>query len=320
MSDVAAVILPFFGLVLIGYFAGRSGRVAADGLTGLDFLVFYISLPALFFGLVAATPFRELNNLSFVLTTTFATYCAFALAFSFGALLHRGAIAEATVEGLSGSYANIAYMAPGLTLAAFGPAAAAPTALILSFDAAMLTALTPAMMALGAVHRADGAKLIRFIGRDVVLHPVVLATLAGFVWSATGLPLPAFASSFLSFLGGAAAPAGLFIVGVRLAAKPVRPIGVGAPVLIAIKLIAHPLIVYLLLGWIGGFDPTWVSTAILCAALPPALTVTDLARKHGSDRKLAATTIVLGTAAAVVTVTVTLVLVMFDLLPPEPFR
>src|SRR5262249_22361736 len=201
-----------------------------------------------FFGFVAATPFHELNNPGFVLTTTFSTYCAFALAFSFGALLHRGAIAEATVEGLSGSYANIAYMAPGLTLAAFGSAAAAPTALILSFDTAMLTALTPAMMALGAVHRADGGKLIRLIGRDVILNPVILAPLAGLVWSATGPPLPDFATGFLLFLGGAAAPAGLFIVGVRLAAKPVRPIGLGAPVLITIKLIAHPLIVYLLLG------------------------------------------------------------------------
>src|SRR5262249_28807768 len=250
-----------------------------------------------FFGFVAATPFHELNNPGFVLTTSFATYCAFALAFSFGAILHRGAIAEATIEGLSGSYANIAYMAPGLTLAAFGPAAAAPTALILAFDTAMLTAVTPAMMALGAVHRADGRKLIRLIGRDVMLHPVILATLAGFAWSATGFPLPSFASRFLSFAGAGAAPAGLFIVGLRLAAKPLRPIGLGAPVLIAIKLIVHPLIVYLLLGWIGGFDPVWVKTAILCAALPPAMNVVDLARKYGGDRQIAAAPIVLGAAA-----------------------
>src|SRR5262249_34106474 len=200
-----------------------------------------------FFGFVAATPFHELNNPGFVLTTTFSTYCAFALAFSFGALVHRGAIAEATVEGLSGSYANIAYMAPGLTLAAFGSAAAAPTALIFCFDTAMLTALTPAMMALGAVHRADGAKLVRFIGRDVLFNPVTRAACAGACWRAPGRALPPLAGGFVVFVGGAAAPAGLFIVGVRLAAKPVRPIGLGAPIVIMIKLIAHPLIVYLLL-------------------------------------------------------------------------
>ncbi len=320
MSAIATVVLPFFGLLLLGYLAGRTKKVEPAGVAGLNFLVFYVALPALFFGLVAATPFRELNNFAFVLTTTFSTYCAFALAFSFAALLHRGAIAEATIEGLSGSYANIAFMAPGLTLAAFGRAAGAPTALILSFDAAMLAALTPAMMALGAIHRVDGRKMLRFISRDVLLHPVILATFAGFLWSATGLGLPAFAADLLSFVGVAAAPAGLFIVGLRLAAKPVRPIGLGAPVLVAIKLVAHPLIVYLLLGWIGGFDPVWVRTAILCAALPPAMNVADLARKYGGDRKLASTTIVLGTAAAVVTVTVTLVLVMFDVLPAEPFR
>jgi hypothetical protein len=320
MSEIATIALPFLGLVLFGYLAGRWKKVQPDGIAGLNFLFFYLALPALFFGLVAATPFRELNNLAFVLTTTFSTYCAFALAFSFGALLHRGAIAEATIEGLSGAHANIAYMAPGLTLAAFGSAAGAPTALILAFDTAMLAALTPAMMALGAIHRADGRKMLRFIGRDIFLHPVVLATLAGFLWSATGFRLPTFAAGFLSFLGAAAAPAGLFIVGSRLASKPLLPIGVGAPVLAAIKLVVHPLIVYLLLGWIGGFDPIWMKTAILCAALPPAMNVAELARKYGGDRKLATATIVLGTAAAAVTVSVTLVLVLFDLLPPEPFR
>jgi predicted permease len=320
MSEIATVVLPAFGLVLAGYLAGRWRKVELEGLAGLNFLVFYLALPALFFGLVAATPFHELENLPFLITTTFSTYCAFALAFSFGALIHRGAMAEATVEGLSGSYANIAYMGPGLTLAAFGAPAAAPTALIMSCDAAMLAALTPLMMALGATHRADGGKMLRFILRDIFLHPVIIATLAGFLWSATGLTLPSAIAEGLAFVGGAAAPAGLFVVGVRLAAKPFRPVGLGAPVLAAIKLVAHPLIVYLLLGWIGGFDPVWVRTAIICAALPPAMNVADLARKYGADRKLASTTIVLGTVAAAVTVSVTLVLVMFDLLPAEPFR
>ena len=320
MGEIAAVVLPAFGLVLAGYLAGRSRNVERDGVAGLNFLVFYFALPALFFRLVAITPFRELANLPFVLTTTFSTYCAFAVAFSYGALIHRGAMAEATVKGLSGSYANVALMAPGLTLAALGEAAGAPTALIMSFDTAMLAALTPLMMALGAARRVEGAQMLRFIAKDILLNPMILATIAGLLWSATGFALPGAIAGGLSFVGAAAPPAGLFSVGVHLAAKPFRPVGVSAPVLVAIKLVVHPLIVYLLLGWIGGFDPVWVRTAILCAALPPAIEVADLARKYGADRKLAATTMVLGTAAAVVTVTVTLVLVMFDVLPADPFR
>jgi predicted permease len=320
MSDIATVVLPAFGLVLAGYLAGRSKRLPLDGFAGLNFLVLYIALPALFFRLVAVTPFHVLANLPFVLTTTFSTYCAFAVAFSFGALIHGGAMVEATVEGLSGSYANIALMGPGLTLAAFGDAAGAPTALMMSFDTAMLAALTPLMMALGAVRRTESGEMLRFIAKDVALNPVILATLAGFLWSATGLKLPGTVAGCLSFVGAAAPPVGLFTVGVRLAAKAVRPVGLGAPVLISIKLVAHPLIVYLLLGWIGGFDPVWMRAAILCAALPPAIDVVDLARKYGGDRKLATTTIVFGTAAAAVTVTVTLALMLFEVLPAEPFR
>src|SRR5262245_35515151 len=120
MSDVVSIALPFFGPILLGYAVGRWLKVPSEGLAGLNLFVFYIALPALFFELVARTPIGMLADWSFVLTTTFATYCAFAIAFSFGALVNRGNVPEATIQGLVGSYANIAYLAPALTINAFG--------------------------------------------------------------------------------------------------------------------------------------------------------------------------------------------------------
>ncbi len=84
---------------------------------GLSFFVLYLALPALFFQLIAATPLGRCRGWSFVVTTTFATYCAFAIAFSIGALINGGNVPEATVEGLVGSYANIGILAPALTMA-----------------------------------------------------------------------------------------------------------------------------------------------------------------------------------------------------------
>ena len=56
------------------------------------------------------------------------------------------------------------------------------------------------------------------------------------------------------------------------------------PVLLVVKLVVHPLIVYLLLSWIGGFDRIWVYAAVLMAALPPAANVLALAQKYESYR------------------------------------
>jgi predicted permease len=320
MSEIVTIALPFFGLILLGYGVGRWRRVPPEGLAGLNLFVFYVALPALFFQYVAKTPFDTMANWSFLVTTTFATYCAFAIAFSFGALMNRGNVPEATIEGLVGSYANIGYLAPGLTVAAFGAAAAAPTALVFTFDTAMLLTLVPLMMLLGGTERASGSALAKSIARNIALHPLILASFLGFIVSLIGIGLPGPLDALLSFLGSAGAPCALFIVGLGLAGRPLGQISLEMPVLIAIKLIVHPLIVYLLLSWIDGFDSTWVKTAVLMAALPPAMNVLIFARKYGTYASRASTAILVGTAAALVTLTVVLVLLVNEALPVNPFR
>ncbi len=315
MSEIATIALPFFGLVFLGYGIGRWGPVKREGFAGLEFVVRYFALPMLYFQLLARTPFDQLMTWSFVLTTTFATYCAFAIAFSFAALINRGRVAEATVAGLAGSYSASAYLAPGLTLAAFGSAAGAPTALVVAFDGIMLLILTPLMMALGTTERASSLTTLRRIGMDVAIQPLLLAALAGFVVSGIGLGLPRPVDAFVSLLGQAAAPAALIVFGLVLSERPVGRVPADVPVLIGIKLVVHPLIAYLLLGWIGGFDRIWVATAILIAALPPAADVLAIARRYRSYATRASIATLFGALASVVTITIALVLAVLELLP-----
>jgi predicted permease len=103
MNQLLTLLIPFFGLIAVGYGVGRLRWVAGDGLAALEFFVFKVAFPALLFHLIvsAATPLP--GGWAFVATTTFATYCAFAIAFSIGALVKGGNVTEATVEGLLGS-------------------------------------------------------------------------------------------------------------------------------------------------------------------------------------------------------------------------
>ncbi len=320
LSDIVSLILPFFGLIFLGYAAGRWRGIGDTGLAGLHFFVFYVALPALFFQIIATTPPTDVVIWSFVLTTTFSTYCAFAVAFSFGALANRGNISEATIQGLVGSYANVGYMAPALVIAAFSPAAAVPTALIFSFDTAMLLTLTPLMMALGGAVRASPAGLVEVIARQVLLHPFIIATVLGFLALGTGTSIPAPIDALLTLLRNAAAPAALFALGIALARRPLGKVPGELPVLIGVKLIGHPMIVYLLLSWVGGFDPLWVHTAVLVSALPPATNAVALARRYNTYDKRAASAVVLTTVVSIATVTVVLILLLSDSLPLDPFR
>lgn len=319
MNEIVSIILPLFGLIALGYGLGRWRKTPAEGLTWLNFFVYYLALPALFFQLIAGTPVEDLSNWSFILTTIFATYCTFAFAFSVAALTSRGNIPVSTIQGLVASYSNSGYMAPGLTLVAFGPAAAVPTALIFSFESAMLFALVPLMMALDSAERTSFLATLQAVGRKVFLHPFILAIIVGFAVAASGVRTPQAIDALLTMLRSAAAPCALFALGVSLGLRPVRKVSFDLPLFVCIKLLVHPLAVYLLLSWIGGFDRIWVYTAVLMAALPPAANVFVLARQYGAYVEPASTAILVGTLASIVTVTLILSLIVTDTLPINPF-
>ncbi len=320
MSDILRLIIPFFGVLFLGYGAGRLRQVTEDGLAGLTFFITYLAMPALFFRLVAEAPLTNAGGWTFVLTTTFSTYCAFAIAFSVGALTNGGQITQATIQGLVGSYSNIAMLAPALVLAAFGAAAALPMALIFSFDNALMVASVPLMMTLGGTMPVDPAVLAQKIVRQALLNPLVLATILGLVFALAGLRLPTAIDSVFSMLGGAAAPAALFAVGVSLTGRTIDKVPPELPVLIGIKLVAHPLIVYLLLSWVGDFNPVWVHAAVLMAALPPATGVIGFAREYKSYAEWASVGVLLGTIISIATITVVLILLVRDILPVDPFH
>jgi hypothetical protein len=320
MNEIVSILLPFFGVIALGYGAGKWRKTPGEGLAWLNFFVFYLALPALFFQVVSETPLEELTNWSFILTTTFGTYCTFAVAFSIAALINRGNIPVSTIQGLVGAYSNSGYMAPGLTLAAFGAAAAVPTALIFSFENAMLFALVPMMMALGSAERSQPSEILTRIGRSILLHPFIIAIAVGFTAAASGLRPPQAIDALLTFLRHAAAPCALFALGVGLGLRTPKRIGTELPILIGIKLLVHPTVVYLLLSWIGGFDPIWVYTAVLMAALPPAANVFVLARQYRTYVELASTGILVATFLSIFTVSLILSLILTGALPVDPFH
>jgi malonate transporter len=304
-----------FGLTAIGFVAARLDAVTAGGLQALRFFVFYLALPALIFQLVSTAPLAGVNLFAFALTTTFATYCAFAIAFSVAALLNRGHVPESTIEGLVGAHAEVPLMGAALAIAAFGSVAAAPMAVILAVDGAMLAALTPLMMALGQSGRSDPMTLAVDIARRVFLNPLLLAAFAGIIAAALAFRLPGPLDGLLTLLRQAAAAVALFTLGAALPFRPLIAIEPEVPGLIIVKLVGHPLIVYLLLSWVGGFNRVWVSTAVLMAALPPTAHVVRLARENGIPTDRIEMTILFATIGSIATVTIVLVLLLNGVLP-----
>jgi malonate transporter len=303
MIDVLNLSLPYFGLIFVGFACGKFRKLPDSGLAWLNFFLLYIALPALFFRILAKTPFEQLNNLPFVIATTCATALAFIVAAALAFVIRRGRAREAVMAGLAGGYGNIGYMGPGLALATFGPPAAVPVALIFCFDSIFLFSIVPLLMAVFESKRRPLLPTIANVARQIVFHPLIVASWLGALAAAFHFEPPVALDRTLQFLQNAAAPVALFALGVTVALRPFDRVPWEVPAAVAVKLLVHPLLAVAMLSAFGPFDPQWIATALLMASLPPALNAFIIARQYDTWVEAASTSVLLGTMASVLTLT-----------------
>ena len=308
MIDVLNLALPYFGLIFLGFACGRFKAIPDQGLAWMDFFIVYLSLPALFFRILAKTPFEQLNNARFIMTTTFCTFAVLTLSFGL-AFFARRKLADAAIGALAGAYGNIGYMGPGLALATVGAQAAAPVALIFCFETLLFFSLLPAVMAVARPTHRGTLRSIMDVARKILLHPFVVATALGVASAAMHIEAPVALDRLLQFLQNASAPCALFTLGVTVALRPFTRVPGEVPFLVFIKLVLHPALALVLLTALGPFDPDWVKAAVLMAALPPALNVFVLGRQYGAWVEPASGSVLLGTLASVATLTTVMWLV-----------
>ncbi len=310
MIEIMGLIAPLFGLMVLGYLAGKMAKLPLEGLAWLNFFVIYIALPAMFFKLLSQTSMSDFANYRFFAITTLGTLTVFCLCFFIASWLsHKktGAadVGEATIQGFAGAYGNIGYMGPPLALLAFGPAAIAPAAMIFSFDNALHFTLAPLLMSLKDQGNNGGRfsylKMFGTIIWKIISHPFILATIAGLTAAATQFVPPTPIGRILDMLAAAAAPCALFMMGVTAALRPLRRIPLELSYLVPIKLIVHPLLVFWMVTSLGEFPPVFVQTAILLAALPSATNVFILAEQYGVWQQRASSAVILSTLFSVIT-------------------
>jgi predicted permease len=303
MVDILNLALPYFGLIFIGFACGKTRGLPESGLAWMNFFLLYVSLPALLFRIMSETPFSELNNPPFLIATTLATVSAFVLAMAAARIIGELSLRKATMAGLAGAYGNIGYMGPGLALAVLGAKAAAPTALIFCCDSIFLFTIVPLLMALTDREHKSFLHAIGIAARQIVLNPLIMSAVLGALVAAFHIPLPTALDRTLLFLQNAAAPTALFVLGVTVALRPFDRVPWEVPGVIAIKLLIHPLIVFSLMLLFGPFAQPWAATAVLMAALPPALNVFVIARQNNTWIEPASVAVLIGTFASVVTLT-----------------
>jgi malonate transporter and related proteins len=289
------LLFPFFAYISAGFLAQYLFASEENTQTWLDRFVYYLALPALLFQSVRLVPVEGSQLVTFLALTSVATAALFLAGLALGRNFHKQA--PPPVFAMVGSYSNIGYMGPILTVALLGPAAAAPSAMIFCADVLVLFSF----WALATGNEGAGLRSVTLAVKRVAFHPFILAVLAGLLFAQSGLPLTAPLETMLDGFQNAAAPCALFSLGLTLSRSASRQPRTFLVLPLSMKLLLHPMIVALLFSLTTEFDTTWVASAILMAALPPAANIYVLARASGAGAPFAASAVFWGTIVSALT-------------------
>ena len=313
MSAIVHIIVPVFGMVLIGWLIGRTRLLSAEGLRGFTAVTFYALFPALLFRSMAKVELATLD-LDILLAFFGAVLLLYAALMGLGRLQGLG-LGDRAMLALSGVFSNgVGIGIPFITFA-FGEKGLVPLLMIISVHSLFLLTFSSFLMEVDA--KAGGRdRLAAKLGGaalSMVKHPVIPAIFAGLAWGeltrlVPGLATPAVIDRILQALAAAAPPCGLIMVGASLAHVGLKGHWQSAALATVFKLALLPVLVWTFGRYVFPLDPLWLMVATLNAALPAGANVYLVAQMYGVGVARATNAVVISTAASVFTLSVALLL------------
>jgi malonate transporter len=302
MLQFLATSTPFFAVIALGAFTAWRSLFAADTVRVFNTFAFMVATPAMVLRVMSRQPIAELWNGVFFAALALIGVAVLALAILLQRRLLGLPFPNAVSRGQALVGGNFAFLGIPLMLAFLGDSAAAPIAIGLICDTALIVPLSIGLIEAGRGQGSPLAIAARLV-RGTIVNPFMLSIMAGIALSLSGVALPEPVDRFLLFLGASAAPVGVFALGIaafqwsRQGRLPLR----GVLPLVAGKLILHPLLTWVVLALVLKLDPFWVQAGVLYAALPIAANVFVIAERFDTGSRPIAAAIVISTAAAALT-------------------
>ncbi len=299
MIDVFLKTVPFFALIALGYWAGRTRFFTDEATAYLTKFVFYFALSAMLFRFAANLSFADVWDPNLVAGYLAGTLAVYLIATAV-AMARGQNVAITAVEAQCAAIGNVGFLGIPMLALLLGDQSVGIIMTALAVDLIVFSSLIVILIT-GSRDGRFNLHILGSIASGLVKNPMILSISAGLVWSALEFPTPTPMNDFLAILGGAATPGALFAIGASLASKSAERLSV-ALWLSFCKLALHPALVAVGVLVLFPVDPYTATVVISAAALPVAGNVYILAQHYGVAPQRVSATILVSTMISIVTV------------------
>lgn len=302
MSVLLEVTAPVFLVLGFGYLAVWR-KLFPD--VGADMLMSFatnFAFPCLLFRAISTLDLKAHFDWPLLVSYYTGSLTVFVLGIGGALLLFRRPLQDAITFGFSAMFANSVMLGLVVTERAFGADALGPNYGIIAIHAPFCYLLGVTAMELARNPGGGAWVAARSVARSMSRNALMIGILLGFAANLSGLRVPAVVGDALDLVVRAALPVALFALGGVLVRY--RPEGdlVQAGFVALLSLLVHPLVVWVMSNEVIALDQGAMRSAVLNAAMAPGVNSYIFANMYGRARRVAATAVLLSTAASILTV------------------
>jgi malonate transporter and related proteins len=301
MQALVEVVLPVFVILGFGYVAVWRGWFSDAGVSALMVYTQTFAVPCLLFRAIADLDLAAAFDLRLLAPFYIGALVCFLLGLVAARRVFGRPWEDSVAIGFCCLFSNSVLLGLPITEQAYGPDALTGNFAIIALHAPVCYAIGLTAM---EIVRAGGAGIrsaVRSILHAVFRNALVLGILAGFAVNLSGLEVPLSMTHAVDLMARSALPAALFGLGGVL--YRYRPEGDAATIafVCTVSLIVHPGITYGLAKLTGvGLDG--LRSVVLTSAMAPGVNTYIFANLYGVAKRVAASSVLVATAASVVTV------------------
>lgn len=305
MDAVIDVIVPIFGIVVLGFGLARAGIFNASTSDGLTRFMFYVAVPAMLFQTLSTTQLPERLPWDYII----AFYCPSFIVFFCGVTLARFGLGwprrDQGIAAITASYSNMVMLGFPIVITAYGDAGALPLFIILALQSTLMFPTTTWIIEIyGRDNDIIRPHFLMSVGK-LCLNPVIASLALGVAANVMSLRVGATATRMLDLIAAAAPACALIALGVGLAQYTLRGDLQKSLGFVLLKGIVHPALVWC--GcWAMDISVLWTQVAVVLAAMPTGINAFIFARNYDIRVAVVTKTIVLGTLLSMATVSILL--------------
>jgi malonate transporter len=304
MLDILTVVLPVFLVTGAGYLAVWRGLFADSAVDGLMSFTQKFAIPCLLFSGVASLDLGAEFDPALLLTFYTGSTVNFVLGIFGARYLFGRPWTDSVAIGFVPLFANSVLLGLPITERAYGPDALAPNFAIISIHAAYCYLLGITTMEIVKSGGGGAGAMIGKVLRAIFSNALMIGIALGFFVNLSGISVPGVLQDALNLMIRAALPAALFgLGGILCRYKPEGDLSIVA-FLCVLALFLHPAIALALGSGPAQLTDGQLRSAVVTAAMAPGVNSYLFANMYGVARRVAATTVLAGTALSVVSVTI----------------